>query len=106
MKVRLFLEENKKFGSRDTEVSLERTHSQIRIPYWTSNKKGRISLLENKKFGSRYTEILCRTHPFSNKKPSLDHQYERQAAILQGNKKFASPYTAVSVERTPSQIRN
>ena len=31
-----YLQENKKIGSRYTEVSVERTHSQIRNPAWTS----------------------------------------------------------------------
>ena len=32
----LALQENKKFGSRYTEISVERTHSQIRNSSWAS----------------------------------------------------------------------
>ena len=87
------LQVNKKLGSRYTEVSLERTHSQIRNPTWTSFT---VSYLQkNKKFGSTGYLLIIRKRAI-----------RKEGGDLQLHKKFGSHYTEVSLERTHSQIIN
>ena len=93
---------------------MERTHSQIRNPSWTSfpvliyskirNSSFTVSYLqENKKLGSRYTEfsVECTHHQVRNPAwtsfPVLIHRKIRNWGVFILN---------LSVECTHSQIRN